>query len=403
MANRSRVSISLMSPLLPTMKPILPLAASLAVLVHPLAAQESLIPRDQTNLSLRNEVGAAIQRGLGWLEKQQDPAGFWSVKDHPAVTALVASAYLGSPGASSSGSPSPHIQRALAWVAGNAREDGGIYVDELRNYNTAVSLLALHLSADPKYRPIVEKARAYTVSMQAKGLPNPALNGGIGYGPGGTSRQHPDLSNTLLALEALAATREFEKGEKAPPEQKLDWQAAINFITRTQNLPSHNKAEWVSDTAENFGGFVYYPGYSMAGEIELGEGRKALRSYGSMSYAGLLSMIYAQVDRNDDRVKGVLTWLQRHYTLKENPGMGNDGLYYYYQVMAKGLGATGLKELALADGTKVDWRTELAKHLINLQKPEGFWVNESGRWWEKDPVLVTTYSVLALNAVYQAL
>jgi len=385
------------------MKPVLLIAAAICWLAHPLTAQESLIPRDPNNLSLRNEVGAAIQRGLTWLERQQDPAGFWSVKDHPALTALVTSAYLGAPGSARAGSLPPHIERGLAWITGNAREDGGIYVDQLRNYNTAVSLLALHLSGDAKYRPLIEKARAYTVSMQARGLENPALNGGIGYGPGGTNRQHPDLSNTLLALEALAATREFEKGEQVSAGQKLDWKAAIDFVSRTQNLPATNKEPWVTDSAENLGGFIYFPGNSMAGEVELADGRKALRSYGSMSYAGLLSMVYAQVDRDDERVKAVLAWLQKHYTLKENPGMGDDGLYYYYHVMAKGLGATGLKQLTLSDGTQVDWRTDLAKHLINLQKPEGLWVNESGRWWEKDPVLVTTYSVLALNAIYQAL
>jgi hypothetical protein len=31
------------------------------------------------------------------------------------------------------------------------------------------------------------------------------------------------------------------------------------------------------------------------------------------------------------------------------------------------------------------------------------WLNDSGRWWEKDPVLVTSYSVLALETVYRGL
>ena len=28
-------------------------------------------------------------------------------------------------------------------------------------------------------------------------------------------------------------------------------------------------------------------------------------------------------------------WLARHYDLKSNPGRGDDGLYYYYHLMAK--------------------------------------------------------------------
>jgi hypothetical protein len=31
------------------------------------------------------------------------------------------------------------------------------------------------------------------------------------------------------------------------------------------------------------------------------------------------------------------------------------------------------------------------------EKFDGFWVNENGRWWENDPVLVTTYSLLSIE------
>lgn len=365
------------------------------------ADDETLIPDEKANLSLRNEVKASLNRGLEWLKTKQDAQGFWSVPDHPAVTSLVLSAFYRHPDRAYA--DTEFTNKAIDWVASNAKPDGGVYVKDLRNYNTSVSLLALELSGRKDLRPLLEKTRAYVVALQATGMENPALNGGIGYGPGATNREHPDMSNTTLALEALAATRYLEAEEKVPKEQQLNWQAAIDFITRCQNLPETNKEPWASSDGDNRGGFVYFPGHSMAGEIDLGNGKKALRSYGSMSYAGLLSLIYAQVDRDDPRVQGVVDWLRRHYTLDENPGMGDDGLYYYYQTMAKALAAYGIKELETADGKKIDWRSDLAKKLLNLQSPEGSWVNESGRWWEKDPVLVTTYSVLALEALYGAL
>ena len=40
----------------------------------------------------------------------------------------------------------------------------------------------------------------------------------------------------------------------------------------------------------------------MAGERKTNGGQVALRSYGSMSYAGLLSFIYAEMDKNDERL-----------------------------------------------------------------------------------------------------
>jgi squalene-hopene/tetraprenyl-beta-curcumene cyclase len=158
----------------------------------------------------------------------------------------------------------------------------------------------------------------------------------------------------------------------------------------------------VTSDAKDQGGFVYAPGVSKAGESKSAGGKISLRSYGSMSYAGLLSYIYADVKRDDPRVNAVVGWLRNHYTLDENPGMGADGLYYYYFMMSKALFAYGAPELEMSDGHRVDWRKDLALKLINLQKPDGSWSNESGRWMEKDPTLVTCYAVLALEYIYHS-
>ena len=179
----------------------------------------------------------------------------------------------------------------------------------------------------------------------------------------------------------------------------LNWQAAIDFISRCQNLPATNKEKWVSGDPENKGGFIYYPGYSNAGETMLEGGGKALRSYGSMSYAGLLSFIYADVKKDDPRVLAAVEWLNKHYTLDENPGLEQQGYFYYLHLMAKGLSASGIKELEVG-GKRVDWRRELAMRLMKLQQQDGSWTNESPRWKENNPVLVTTYCTLTLEILY---
>jgi squalene-hopene/tetraprenyl-beta-curcumene cyclase len=71
--------------------------------------------------------------------------------------------------------------------------------------------------------------------------------------------------------------------------------------------------------------------------------------------------------------------------------------------MAKGLSAAGIGELPVKDGAKVNWRAALAEKLMALQKPDGSWSSENGRWMEKDPNLVTTYCVLALNLLHGGL
>lgn len=379
-------------------------AASCLSAVHAAPPPGELIPRDPAHLSIRNEVQLAIDKGLRWLQEQQKPEGWWSTPDHPAITSLVLTAHLRAPGDEFRKSPPPFIEKGYAWLLSNATPEGAIYVKEkgLSNYNTSISLMALLAKGDEKHHDAIRKAREFTVGMQAKGLADSSLDGGIGYGPGATTRQHPDMSNTLMALEALYHTKVLP-GEELAAGKDLDWQAVIGFIERSQNLPEHNKEKWASGDAENKGGFVYFPGHSFAGETELPDGKKALRSYGSMTYAGLLSYIYADVKKDDPRVKAAIDWLERHYTLEENPGMGGEGLYYYYQVMAKGLAAAGIETLETKDGRKIDWRRELALKLIQEQKSEGFWVNDAGRWMEKDPVLVTAYAVLTLEILFRVM
>jgi squalene-hopene/tetraprenyl-beta-curcumene cyclase len=57
----------------------------------------------------------------------------------------------------------------------------------------------------------------------------------------------------------------------------------------------------------------------------------------------------------------------------------------------------------LHTGQRLNWRKELALRLLNLQQRDGSWVNDNGRWWERDPALVTSYAVLALELVHRGL
>jgi squalene-hopene/tetraprenyl-beta-curcumene cyclase len=233
------------------------------------------------------------------------------------------------------------------------------------------------------------------IDLGEKGVTDSPFDGGVGYG---SKYEHSDMGNTLQAVEALARTKSLVP-EGAPD---LNWQAAIHFLQNCQNLPSHNKQSWASDDPQNKGGFVYYPGHSMAGETNLPSGRVALRSYGSISYAGLLSYIHADLSRTDPRVMAVLDWLHRNYTLSENPGMGQQGLYYYFHTMAKALDTHGMQRLDTPEGP-VNWREKLALRLLDLQRGDGSWENDNARWWEKDPALVTSYAVVTLKIVARAL
>jgi len=65
--------------------------------------------------------------------------------------------------------------------------------------------------------------------------------------------------------------------------------------------------------------------------------------------------------------------------------------------MAKTLHAYGQETITDSLQQSYKWRFELANQLLKAQHADGYWINENGRWWENNPVLVTAYSLLALQ------
>jgi len=373
------------------------------------AEQQSAKPK-LGDLSLRLEVERAINRGLQFLVTQQDEEGFWGDKNQPALSALVLSSMGGNPErAKAPELYQAELNKGYEYLLSKVKDDGGIYGKGLACYNTSLSMMALLSWEDPRARQAILAARRFLINQQSdfdvRGETDNVYDGGIGYG--GTYA-HSDLSNTHLALEALHYSRGLVADGMASPEEEIDrkmdlnWQAAIRFVEQSQNRPE-SSGKWASSDKENYGGFVYFPGNSKAGESKLADGTVALRSYGSMGYAGLLSFIYAQMEQDDPRVQAVVSWLKQNFSVEENPGMGKQGLYYYYHAMAKGLSLAQVQEIELEDGSRIDWRKVLALKLFDQQKTDGSWVNESGRWWENDPVLVTSYALLALEHIYHGL
>ena len=153
------------------------------------------------------------------------------------------------------------------------------------------------------------------------------------------------------------------------------------------------------------GGFIYTPvdgGDSKFGDIDSLDGGSTFRSYGSMTYSGFKSLLYAGLTEDDPRVKAAVKWISNNWTLEYNPGSGGsvDGQYYYLHAFAKVMEKFPYGHDTISDskGVKHDWRRELQEFLAARQKPDGSWVNEkSPRWLEGNPVLPTAYMVLALQ------
>ena len=352
--------------------------------------------------NLDQKVQASIDRGLAYLKSQQKPDGSWQKpNDPPAITAIALKAFAQDP---KTGPNADFVKRGYDKLLTYQKDNGTISEDLLNNYNTDIAISALAAANNPAFKAHIDRAVAYVKGLQwtdkASGPKGERVAddknpwwGGWGYGHSG----RPDLSNAQMAIEALENAG-LKKDDPA-------FQNALKFISRTQNNSETNDQKF----AGNDGGFVYTPandGDSQAGVIQTPDGRRVVRSYGSMTYAGLKSMIYAGLTHDDPRVKAAWAWISKNFTVDANPGMQvNDpklgdmtryGLYYYYHTMARALNVYDEPTITDAQGKKHDWRVELAAKLASLQKPDGSWQGEK-KWFEDNNVLSTAYAVLALQ------
>lgn len=349
------------------------------------------------DVSIMNEARAAQKRGLDWLAARQRPDGCWSNPDFPALTALSLWAFA----RSDHPARAQAVSNAVKFILTCIQPDGGIYRKVpgkgggLSNYNTAICMVALHLTGDPALAAVVQNARKFVAAAQhLEG--DDMYRGGMGYDKA-TGRAYADLSDTVVAYEAMRLTQGVEDLRPAGDKKvDLDWKAATQFLARVQN-----KTESGPD---NSGGFIYRPDESKAGATTNKDGVVVLRSFGSMTYAGILSLIYADVAKDDPRVRSAFAWAMKHWSLEENPGMGAQGLFYFYNIMAKCLAVYGAEKVpAGGQNNLVPWRTEMVQKLVKLQRFEkdgtgqGYWVNDNNRFWEGDQVLVTAYTLIALD------
>jgi len=356
------------------------LTVALLLLLRPAVAPAQTPARGPaTGLSAetRQKLMESLNRGAAFLKSKQKADGTW--ENHPGITAMVATALLTQPGAPKA-ERVKSVETTLAYLRNLAKPDGGIYIKDIPHYITATSLMTLNSAGLPQDKAVIEKARKYLAEHlldEGEGVaPSDKFYGGMGYG-GTSDGGRADLISLEYGLRAMK--------EAGTASNDAAWDKAIKFLQRTQNNSETNDQGW----ATNDGGFIYYPGYSQAGDT---------RSYGAATYAGIMSYAWANVKKTDPRVQAVMKWVRENYTVDENPGLGQKTVYYYYMVFAKALQAMGDPVIVDSKGRRHNWREDLGRKLLALQHPEGFWVNTDKAELQDNPVLVTTFTMMAIEA-----
>ncbi len=355
----------------------------------------------------------AASRAIAYLRTTQGPNGGWSENpegpDLPGITGLIATGMIDDPRVDRD---DPSVRAAVAYVLSFAKDDGGIHDGVLPTYNTAICVSFLSRVGTPEASAAVGRGIGLLKRMQWGAFdpvsePSPEAPdwtepigedhpyyGGLGYGRHG----RPDLSNTQMFVQAM---RDAGVSTDDPAYAR-----ALVFLRRVQMDDRVNGMDYASGSRQ--GGFIYatvpdaesvdsVPGQSQAGEMveTLADGTEAtrLRAYGSMTYAGFKSLLYADLPPDDQRVVSALGWIEANFTAGENLGMGDQGRYYGYSAMARALEAWGEREIA-----GVDWRGELVRAIAALQAEDGGMRVVHERWMEGNRDLITGYALIALGA-----
>ena len=342
-------------------------------------------------------AGELERKAVAFLRGRQDrDSGAWSIdRKEPGITALVVTAILRSGLVTPA---EPVAARGLDYLEQFVDPKGGLNQASHANYATAIGLMAFQqANKNGRYDALIKGGQDFLKTMQwdeSEGKDRSSdFYGGAGYG-GKNSR--PDLSNTAFMVEALRET--------GLPADDPALKKALVFVSRCQNLKGEfNDQPWAGKV--NDGGFVYNPapgggreGARKGGGGGQGAGDGGVRSYAGMTYSGLKSMIYAGLTQDDPRVKAAVAYIQKHYSVEENPGLGQSGLYYYYQTFARAMALLGKPTLVDGEGKEHDWRADLVAALAKRQDPNGSWVNRADSFMEGDPNIVTSYGLLALAA-----
>ncbi len=353
---------------------------------------------------------AVVDRAIGYLKSSQNTDnGGWSHNpagpNLPAITGLVINGLLLDPRIDAN---DPTVQRGIDYILSFSKDDGSIHDNMLPSYNTAICVSALSharthradsaLASGIAFLRTVQYHNQNTGGIEAPDFSEPVAPdhpyyGGVGYGKHG----RPDLSNLSFFLQAMH--------DAGVSSEDPAYKRALVFLKRVQMDEDINEMPYAD--ASKQGGFIYatvpdaesvdsIPGQSQAGEFEEttadGSSITRLRAYGSMTYSGFKSLLFADLPPNDPRVLAAWRWIESNYSLEENPGMGDQGYYYFLCAMGRALDAYGSDTVA-----DRDWRVDLINTLEALQQDDGSFSIKHERWMESNPDLVTAYALIALQ------
>ncbi len=350
--------------------------------------------RPLRRLGREGETERALRRGAEFLWSKQARDGGWHsstyglLRSGQSLTGFALGALLEIPRHVYSPQPA-RIDRALEFLRSHLDEEGAVgrsdpLLPDYPNYATSLALRAWVRLAPPDSAQVVSAMSKYLLGQQfieQNGwTPDHPAYGA--WGMGGDRRTppepgHVDISMTRHVLQALSAA--------GVAVTDAAFRKARVYIERCHNYPA-------GDGSVLDGGFYFSTVVLDANKA--GERGDGIRSYGTATADGILSLLALGIRPSDQRVVAARRWLEANHVPDGAAGFKQEiherwirGLWFYYAASA----SQALNMLGAGDRLG-----PLAEALAEEQQEEGSWSNPENLVKENDPLIATPFAVRAL-------
>lgn len=379
--------------------------------------------------SLRPRLLEVYSSAADWLVSQQDASGAWKMATgghstpSPSYTGLVVTGLASAPDEIRARFK-PALEKGVAYILTKRNTDGSIGEGPggsfLKTYTTAICLMALgSVERTDKVGDAIRGAQAYLKQNQLK----EGDRGGVGYGDDNPKVDEKGQLTVKKTIANLSTTGFAASGMRMSglPQDDEFWKLVVEFVRKCQNSSEVNtdkefaaKLQKAGLSIGDDGGLFYAPladrKEAKAGTVKIAD-REIIQSYGTMTYDGVKTYLYAGLGQDSPEVKAAMDWVRKNYTVEVHPGFMFDekqrhhlrGLYYYYLVMARALDAYGEHPLRTFDGRPRDWARDIAEQLVKNVKESKMWVNANPAWYEGDPLLTTSYVLMTCDYLFKYL
>jgi hypothetical protein len=364
-----------------------PMALAVFCLAAALAAQEPLRRTSSNEQLIDDQLRSAVDRGLAFLAARQDREGHWAQLvgyklnsdyetidtrplPHVGVTALALMSFLAGGHLPDRGKYGEVLTRGLDFVLSCSQDDGQITDHGTRMYSHAFATLFLAeiygMANRPDVKGVLQKSVNLIVDSQN-------AEGGWRYRP---FARESDMSITVCQVLALRSARNV--GIHVP----------ITTIKNAQNYV-YRSAVRENERVRGFGRRARYGDDGGSFRYQL---KQQTRATFPLTAAGVTTL-YAAGEYDSPIIRDALDYMDRELVSFDDANdYGHYFFYYghYYAVQA----------YYITGGNQ--WRryfTEVKGRLLDMQRSDGSWPNETGPGAE----FGTAVATLILQIPYQYL